>query len=97
MDKCFEAFYNNENETNLDDEIASFLSDSTVSHDHDFPFTCKEVRNGLSKLKLNKKEGIAIISNEMLKYGSSILTLPVVKLFNYILNSTDYPEIWNVS
>ena len=31
------------------------------------------------------------------KYGSSILTLPLVKLFNDILHSTDYPEIWNVS
>ena len=86
-----------ENETKFDNEIASILSDSTVSHDLDFPFTCKEVRNGLFKLKLNKKEGIDIISNEMLNYGSSILTLPLVKLFNYILNSTDYPEIWNVS
>ena len=58
----FEALYKpNENETNFDDEIASFLSDSTVSHDLDFPFTCKEVRNGLSKLKLNKKEGIDFI------------------------------------
>ena len=59
-----EALYKpNDNETNFDDEIASFLSDGTVSHDLDFPFTCKEVRNGLSKLKLNKKEGIDIISN----------------------------------
>ena len=33
----------------------------------------------------------------MLKYCSSVITLPLVKLFNYILNSTDYPETWNIS
>ena len=58
---------------------------------------CKEVRKGLSKLKINKAEGVDSISNEMLKYGSSVITLPLVKLFNYILNSTDYPETWNIS
>ena len=78
-------------------KLILFLSDNPTSHDLDFPFTCKEVRNGLSKLKINNKEGIDSISNEMLKYGSSVLTLPLVKLFNYILNSTDYPETWNMS
>ena len=33
----------------------------------------------------------------MLKYGSSVLTLPLVKLFNYILNHTEYPDTWNMS
>ena len=74
-----------------------FLLDSSVPHDLDFPFTCKEVRNGLCKLKLNKKEGTDKISNEKLRYGSSVATLPLVKLFNYILNNSDYPELWNVS
>ena len=94
----FETLYKpNDNEHNFVDEITSFLSDNSTSHDLDFPFTCKEVRNGLSKLKINKKEGINSISNEMLKYGSSVLTRPLVKLFNYILNSTGYPETWNMS
>ena len=44
-----------------------------------------------------KKEGIDKISNEMLRYGSSVVTLPLVKLFNYILNNSDYLELWNVS
>lgn len=52
---------------------------------------------GLSKLKLNKKEGIDSITNEMLKYGATVLTFPLVKLFNLILNNCDYPQLWNVS
>ena len=76
----FEQLYKpNDNEVNFDEEIASFLSDESASHDLDFPFTCKEIRQGLSRLKINKKEGIDSISNEMLKYGSSVLTLPHVK------------------
>ena len=35
-----------------------YLSDKSTSHDLDFPFNCKEVRKGLSNLKVNKKEGI---------------------------------------
>ena len=43
-------------------------------------------------------DGNDSISNEMLKYGSSVfVTLLLVKLFKYILNSTDYPENCNVS
>ena len=94
----FETLYKpNDNKHNFDEEITSFLSNNSTSHDLDFPFTCKEVRNGLSKLKINKAEGVDSISKEMLKYGSSVITLPLVKLFNYILNSTDYPETWNIS
>ena len=73
------------------------MSDESTSHDLDFPFTCKEIRQRLSRLKINKKEGIDSISNEMLKYGSSVLTLPLVKLFNFILNSTNFPVTWNMS
>lgn len=33
----------------------------------------------------------------MLKYGATVLTFPLVKLFNLILNNCDYPQLWNVS
>ena len=69
----FETLYKpNDNEHNFDEEITSFLSNNSTSHDLDFPFTCKEVTNGLSKLKINKAEGVDSISNEMLKYGSQL-------------------------
>ena len=89
----FETLYKpNGDKHNFDDEITSFLCDNSTSHDIDFPFTCKEIRNGLSKPQINKADGNDSISNEMLKYGSSVfVTLPLLKLFKYILNSTDYP------
>ena len=63
----------------------------------DFPFTGKEVRKGISKLKNNKQPGLDLIHNEFIKLGSEILLLPLVKLFNRILNSGAFPESWNVS
>ena len=38
-----------------------------------------------------------MIHNEFIKLGREILILPLVKLFNRILNSGAYPESWNVS
>lgn len=63
----------------------------------DFPFTCKEVKTCISSLKLNKKEGIDLILNEFIKYGSSILLTTLVKLFNKILKEGIFPESWNLS
>ena len=63
----------------------------------DFPFTCKEVRSGILKLKNNKQPGIDLILNEFMKYGKDILLLPIVKLFNRILKSGIFPDRWNVS
>ena len=49
----FETLYKpNYDEHNFDEEITSFLSDNSISHDNDVPFTCKDVRNGTSKLKI---------------------------------------------
>ena len=63
----------------------------------DFPFTCKEVRSGITKLKNNKQPGIDLILNEFIKFGKDILLLPVVKLFNRILKSGTFPHSWNIS
>ena len=63
----------------------------------DYPFTCKEVRSGIAKLKNNKQPGLDLILNEFIKYGKDILLLPIVKLFNRILNSGTFPHNWNFS
>ena len=57
----------------------------------------KKNRKGISKVKNNKQPGLVLIHNEFIKLGSEILLLPLVKLFNRILNSGAFPEGWNVS
>ena len=77
--------------------MKALFSDPNTKTDLDFPFTCKEIKTQTSKLKMNKKEGIDMITNEMLKFGKTALALPLVKLFNFILDKGDFPEVWNIS
>ena len=63
----------------------------------DYAFNCKEVKQGISKLKNNKQPRLDQILNESIKYGSNILLLPLVKLFNKILVSGTFPDAWNIS
>ena len=51
----------------------------------------------MKSLKNSKAAGIDLIRNEFLKYGADILLLPLVKLFNRILQSGKFPTIWNIS
>ena len=64
-----------------DSELELLMQHNKNRIDLDFPFTCKEVKEGIKKLKLQKQCGIDLISNEMVKYGGATLVLPLVKLF----------------
>jgi hypothetical protein len=55
------------------------------------------VRKALKSLKNTKSGGLDLILNEFLKYGAHSLILPLVKLFNKILESGIFPDIWNIS
>ena len=62
----------------------------------DFQITTEEVNKAITKLKNKKSPGIDGISSEMLKAGQGCLTPVLVKLFNHILRSKSYPEVWQV-
>ena len=61
------------------------------------PINCKEVKCAIKQLNNSKSAGIDLINNEFLKYGSSTLVLPIVKIFNKVLDSGIFPEQWNIS
>ena len=63
----------------------------------DYAFNCKEIRQGIFKLKNHKQPGLDQVHNEFIKYGRDILLLPLVKLFNRILISGTFLDAWNVS
>ena len=55
------------------------------------------MRKALKSLKNTKSGGLDLILNEYLKYGAHSLILPLVKLFNKLLESGIFPDIWNIS
>ncbi len=63
----------------------------------DAPITIREIKNILKNLKCNKAHGDDLITNEMLKYGASVLLPAMAKLFNLVLESGVFPNEWNTS
>ncbi len=61
----------------------------------DFPFTTKEVKAAILSSKKGKSSNDDLILNEMLKSGLSFILPSVTKLFNLILNSEQFPALWN--
>ena len=65
-----------------------------TSNKLNFRITVSEISTALFKLKLGKAYGIDEIPNEMLKAGHGA-QLPVLqKLFNLILTTESFPNIW---
>ncbi len=63
----------------------------------DFPFTIKEVKAAIISSKNGKSSSDDLILNEMLKSGLSFILPSVTKLFNLILNSEQFPALWNIA
>ena len=63
----------------------------------DKPFTVKEIKSCISKMKLAKSPGPDLILNEIIKYSSVVTCKSLAKLFNLILETGNYPEIWRKS
>jgi hypothetical protein len=63
--------------------------------DLDFTITESEVRMAIKTLKNGKSSGYDMIKNEMIKYGHNVLTKPLAKLFNLVMNSQYYPQEWS--
>jgi hypothetical protein len=55
----------------------------------------KEVSDAIKKLKAKKTAGHDSIIGEMIKAGQTTLTPFLVKIFNHIFMSKEYPEEWN--
>ena len=55
----------------------------------------REIKTAIRKLKNNKASGSDLISNEMLKLGTSQLTPLIQKLFNQLIDSGQFPKEWN--
>ena len=62
----------------------------------DEPITLEEKHKALTKLKTGKGAGNDSISNEMIKSSLSIIGPVLQILFNKVLNSGIFPQLWSV-
>ena len=62
----------------------------------DEPITLEEIRKASTKLKTGKAAGHDSISNEMIKSSVSIIGPVLQILFNKVLNSGIFPQLWSV-
>ena len=62
----------------------------------DRPFTKADFLEGVATLKNNKSASFDKITNEMLKSGRHLISKPVLKLFNKILDCSLYPSPWKL-
>ena len=77
----------------INDELRNLESSTTFS-DLDYRITHRELVTVLRNLKNNKAIGFDSISNEMLKHSNDKLTSAILKLFNFVLQSSNYPAVW---
>ena len=63
----------------------------------DTPITIREIKNVLNNLKKGKSGGPDSILNEVIKFSSSFTLKAYAKVFNLIMKTGYYPEIWNKS
>lgn len=61
----------------------------------DSPITLAELLDKIQTLKPQKACGVDGILNEMIKYTDHKFKLAILKLFNIILSSGIFPNIWN--
>ena len=77
--------------------LLTILEKNTTFSELDFSITESELTKAISSLKNKKSAGLDAITNEMLKAGQEALKPCLLKLFNNILLSGQYPSSWKVS
>ena len=97
-----EPFFNKQ----LESEVKAFLDqydDGEVGSQNQTPlemeilnsnFTVQEVEAAIDYLKNNKSPGCDNIPAEFIKYCKEILLQDLTIIYNYIIESRDFPDIW---
>jgi exonuclease III len=82
--------------TNLNTQPSSpYVTSNDAQTKLNKAFTIREVKNHIHRLKNNKASGIDMIKNELIKLSSNIILPSLTKLFNHILDSGTFLDIWN--
>lgn len=84
------------NDSSLDADIGN-LENTENNVELNKEITSDEITKAIRQLKKKKSPGKDKILNEMIIYGQTVLNKPIKKLFNIILNTGKFPDIWRSS
>ncbi|KAJ4436358.1 hypothetical protein ANN_18990, partial [Periplaneta americana] len=85
----FQKLYDNEEEVN--NEFITTIEEEII------PIPIKDIQDTITQLKNRKAPGVDNISNEMIKYGGSLLVEEIHKLFRKIYSNMEIPAQWKES
>ncbi len=77
---------------------SKIYKDKTIKNNQnplDFPITHEELTNKLKSQKCRKSCGPDSILGEMLKHSTPALQTAMLRLFNLVLSSGCFPDIWS--
>ena len=92
----FGSITKNKEQKHIHDQIQ--ILESTIKdyqNPLDSPITLNELQDKIKTLQPKKACGVDGILNEMIKYTDNKFQLAILKLFNIILSSGIFPNIWN--
>lgn len=72
----------------------NLYEDCPIFDSLNLPINVSEVVHALKRAKNNKASGCDGIASEFLKYSNGFLNEPLTALYNFILSSGEYPDIW---
>ena len=81
-------------EIDMDREINMYI-DNPVFDALNGPINFEEIKNAMKKTKNKKAAGSDGLVSEFFKYSNGHIDGPLSALFNYILNSGEYPDQWS--
>jgi exonuclease III len=82
-------------QTDIATQIANLEQSTPAVKTLDTPFTIKEIKTSIDRLKPGKSCGLDRILNEFLIHGKDILCGPIAKLFNLVLTARKFPSTWS--
>ena len=92
----FVSITKNKQQKHIHDQIQIFKSTfKDYQNPLDSPITLNELQDKIKTLQPKKACGIDGILNEIIKYTDHKFQLAILKLFNIILSSGFFPNIWN--
>ena len=83
----------NKRQHQIKDELQDFENAEQLDN-LDYDITENEIMNAYKKLKNNKSSAYDMIENEMLKSALPVISKTVVKIFNVLLKTGQFPNSW---